>query len=313
METEAAPRGLEGVFEKRICEYKARNRPEDLAAYLQDILAGPDYPGLPVEFKAKLSNERGWALLQLERVAEARHSYEQSLQIDPGNVTARYNLANLDMHANDLVRAMHRYGDLLADVPDHAGALYNKALCHVLREEVDLAGPLFERVTRIEPDYLGAQFWLGECRLRRNMYAEALESFQKVLALDGGHTEARRGAAICCLKTGAYREAVGQCEALLEDTGPELTALRIKGDAHLALGEVEEGVRCHLDMAFIEFDAREFLINRARQLSEENPGIAGYYCQRILEHFPDFEPALKPFLGQADNAPLYLTETGLSV
>lgn len=279
----------------RILEFKSQRRYESLVSYLEGLLDRPESERIPAFLKVKLYNELGFALLQLDRMDDAKLKYKRSLSIDPKNGTARFNLANMALYVNQFTEAIGLYESLLADEPDHAGALYNMALCNALTGDVERALPVFVRVAEIDPGGMGAHYWAGECLLYGRRYSEALPHFRKALLIDSEHPESRRGAAICFLETGEYRQAIEMCETLLMDSGPELTALRVKGDAHIALGDVENGVRCHLDMAFIDFDAREFLINRAAELAAEQPDKADYYRRRILDHFPDFEPALKGF------------------
>ena len=74
--------------------------------------------------------------------------------------------------------------------------------------------------------------------------------------------------------------------------GPSILSLRIKGDALLALDRIDDAVLCHLDMAHIDIDSRDFLVSRIKKMAAEEPGKMNQYRSSMLERCPDFEPIL---------------------
>lgn len=280
----------EEQLELQIVRLKSGERSEKLILFLQERLEDEDQ--VCVASRSKLFNEFGLALLRQEDITAAADFFEQALAASPENSNSRYNLANMRLQLNDFDTALAGYCQVLRQHPDHVGALYNSALCYVLQGDRETALPLFVRVTELEPDYAGAQFWAGECLLGSGLVKEALPYFGQAAALNPGHLEAVIGLAIAQYEASQFTQALATCDRLLTHFAPSLLALRIRGDSLLALDRTEEAALCHLEMAYFDFDAREFLVARAQRLAIEDSRKARHYTRMIVLHFPDLEASL---------------------
>ena len=129
-------------------------------------------------------------------------------------------------------------------------------------------------------------------------YGVALDYFARAVTLDPHHPGSARGLAICQLKNGNPRAALETCQGLLMATGPEPTALKIMGDAQLAMDCPREAALCHLDMVSLDPEASSFVISRARELLKEAPESAAPYAQRIIQDLPELEAGLKGVWGR---------------
>lgn len=284
--------GAEEALESAIGQFKQGGDFAGLVTFLRERVEALTRAGDAPVLLARLNNELGVSLLELEELEEALKCLDRAEALDPENLNAAYNRANFSLYHKDLEDALARYGRILKKNDGHVGATYNAGLCHALGGRVREALPLFERVTALEPGYAGAHFWAGECLLDQGKPADALGYFRGAAALNPDHPESVRGLAICLFHGGAFEEAMGHCDDLLARSGPELMALRVKGDCLLALNRPGEAAGCHIDMAAIDFDAREYVMNRARFLGEAEPEKAPAYIQCVLAHFPEFEPSL---------------------
>jgi len=284
----------EDTLEEAIGELKRTESPESLRAFLEERIEEIPHTKGHAHLLARLHNELGLFWLQKEKMGKARMHLDTAVSLDPENLKAAYNRGNISLYEEEFEAALGRYENILEKEPDHGGATYNAALCHALTGRVAEALPLFERAVVLCPDYAGAHFWAGECLLHLEKPDVALPYFHKASALNPDHPESSRGLAICLFHAGRHEEAIYLCEHMLEAFGPELTALRVKGDALLALGNPVKAAQSHIDMALIDFDAREFLVNRARCLMETEPDKAPPYIRCVLDHFPDFKSALDP-------------------
>lgn len=282
----------EAALGKAIGEFKQKQDFRGLSGFLGAQVKEITRAQGPSTLLSRLNNELALSLLEQEEVARAKEYLDKAVALDPENRNAAYNRANISFYMKDFKDALERYGSLLNKAPRHVGATYNAALCHALSGRVSEALPLFKRVMELEPGYAGAHFWAGECLLDSGKPEEALACFREAAELNPDHPESVRGLAICLFHAGEFEAALSLCDGLLDRTGPELTALRVKGDALLALGRPVEAARCHIHMAVIDFDAREFLVHRAKFLMEKEPEKAAAYIEHVLEHFPEFAGSL---------------------
>ena len=147
----------------------------------------------------------------------ARESYSRSLQINPGYVDARVNLANLLAEVNDLEAAELHYAKALEEAPDHLNARNNfgnllksqsrfeeaeqqflKALAlspdqfviinnlgviYSAQDRVVEAEARFERAIELAPDYAEARLNLGQLLARLARWEQAEQQFKSVLSL----------------------------------------------------------------------------------------------------------------------------------
>jgi tetratricopeptide (TPR) repeat protein len=291
IETGRGP-GPERALEITIGQFKQGGDFAGLVTFLRERVAEITRAGDAPDLLSRLNNELGVSLLELEEFPEAVICLDKAEVLDPENLNAAYNRANFSLYHKDLEDALVRYGRILKKNGSHVGATYNAALCHALRGRVKEALPLFERVTTLEPGYAGAHFWAGECLLDQGKPGDALIYFRAAATLNPDHPESVRGLAICLFHGGEFEEAMGRCDDMLARSGPELMALRVKGDCLLALNRPGEAAECHIHMAAIDFDAREYVMNRARFLAEAEPEKAHAYIKLVLTHFPEFEPSL---------------------
>ena len=294
--------GVEEALGRPISQLKKNGDYKGLMVFLQEQLEKILSAAGETDLLSKLNNELGLAHLELEELEEAATYMDRAVELDPENINAAYNRANLSLYHKDLEDALHRYGLILADRENHVGATYNSALCHALSGRVPEALPLFKQVVTLEPEYAGAHFWAGECLLDQGKSGEALAYFKGAAELNPGHPESIRGLAICLFHSGAYEKAIDNCDKLLTQSGPELMALRVKGDCLLAMNNPKEAAECHIHMAQIDFDAREFVSNRAKFLAQAEPEKAPAYIDAVLKHIPEFKPTLGNLMG-APTAP----------
>lgn len=284
----------EQAIEEAISTLKAKESVEALQQFLEDrILELTEKDGAST-LLARLHNELGLTLLYGEEMENAQAHLDKAMALNPDNINAAYNRGNISFYLKEFEKALEIYALVLKKAPDHTGATYNAALCHALTGQVTEALPLFQKVVVLSPDYTGAHFWAGECLLHQGAPETALPFFRRASELNPDHSDSCRGLAICLFHAGQHEEAIALCETMLKTFGPELTALRIKGDALLAINKPTEAAQSHVDMALIDFDAQEFLLNRSTYLLKKDPEMAQPYIQCVLHHFPDFKRTLDP-------------------
>jgi len=268
---------------ERIRYLKERNEYGTLADFLIGVLAAG---GLSPKLQGKAYNELGLAHLQLEAVDEAEKAFISATEFDANNMNAPFNRANLALYAQQYPHALAQYLLIVEKKADHAGAHHHAGLCHAMMGQPDMALPFFEKSAALDSDAMGPHYWAGETLLHASEYEKAFPYFRHAFELMPKHPESRRGLAICLYKQEKYSESIAHCDTLIEE-GPDCLALRLKGDALLALKETTQGALCHIAMASLDFDAHDYLITRVGELAKHDPEQAQQYADIVQSHFPE--------------------------
>lgn len=125
------------------------------------------------------------ALQQLDagNDAKARATFENVLELDPGNVYAHYNLGLLAQDAGDDALAIKQYDAALKTDPDFTSALYNKGI--VLEgDDLEAAVDLYRRALAVDSDLAAAHMRLGFALLHLGETEEAEEHLSTGVELD---------------------------------------------------------------------------------------------------------------------------------
>ncbi|MEF2145101.1 MAG: tetratricopeptide repeat protein [Desulfovibrionaceae bacterium] len=290
----------EASLKERICELKDRQEFRALADYLISVLSsGRLLPRLRV----KAYNELGVSHLQLDEPGEAEKAFLSAIDFDPKAVNPRFNLANLALYARKYEAALEQYREVLALDPNHVGARYHSGLCLAMTDRPDEALPCFEASAKAAPDAMGPHFWAGEVLLAGEGFEFALPYFLKAIEISPDHRESRRGVAICLFELGDYEQCIEQCDMLIiSGGGAEYLAFQIKGDALVEMGEIEAAAFCHLELADMDFDARDYLVMRARELAKQHPEHVARYVGVIVNTIPELERAFSGIVPASEQA-----------
>ena len=106
----------------------------------------------------------GLALKQDHRYSEAEQAYKQALQLQPNDPDILYNLANCCREGGNLEQAAAGYEQLLIQDPEHQEALNNFAyLCHC-QHDYERAEQLYQQLLVLQPKHPGALHMLAAIR-----------------------------------------------------------------------------------------------------------------------------------------------------
>ena len=282
---------------KKICQFKDHEEFEELVDYLVAAIASGS---MSCALQAKAYNELGLAHLQLDNPLEAEKSFISAIERSPQSVNPRFNKANLALYAQRFSTALEQYLELLEIAPEHVGAHYHAGLCFAMQEQTTEALEHFLFSVKREPNSMGPNFWTAELLLASKQFDEALQYFMKAAEIMPDHRESQRGIAICHFELEQYTECIAQCDLLiLSGSGVEYLAHKLKGDALIQVGEVAEAAANHLELAFMDFDAREFLIMRAKELAQTHPEFVEEYTAVLRCGIPEMESAFDDLLGDS--------------
>jgi len=268
---------------ERIRYFKEHNEYTALVDFLVSILSSG---GIPPKLQAKAYNELGLANLQLEAVDEAEKAFISAMACDVSNMNAFFNKANLALYTQQYQSALAQYLIIIQKAPNHAGAHHHAGLCHAMIGKPDEALPFFEKAASIDADAMGPHYWAGETLLHASEFEKAFPYFSRALEIMPEHSESRCGVAICLYKQGKYAESIVHCNMLIAN-GADNLALRLKGDALLALNETTQAAQCHINMAMLDSEAQNYLVIRAQELAKHNPNQAQEYATIIQKYIPE--------------------------
>ncbi len=253
-----------------------------LAAAMQ---IDPDYPTLPLR--------RGEALLNLNRLSEARTAFEQAVETPGLGPAALYGLAQIDLLERDWAGAAAKYSEVLALQADADAAQYplgqalvrlgrpDEARAHLARRGVnkpDYPDRLVEEMRSLQT---GASFHFEEAltAVERRDYSAAATAFAAGLAKEPGNARARTSYARALWLSGRQDEAEIELQRAAAD-GPEETLprflLAVVQDAAGEPASATAGYRAVLAVDPTHQGALSFLANLALR--------QGDYTQ-AAEHF----------------------------
>lgn len=115
--------------------------------------------------------------------AAARATFENVLDLDPGNVYAHYNLGLMAQDAGDDALATKEYDAALKTDPRFTSALYNKGIL-LETSDLDAAVDLYRQALEINPDLAAAHMRLGFALLHLGKTDEAEEHLTTGVKLD---------------------------------------------------------------------------------------------------------------------------------
>lgn len=279
----------ENSLRDKICSLKDQREYRSLAEYLIGALASGRVPS---NLHTKAYNELGLAHLQLDEALEAEKAFIAAIEHDPEAINPRFNLGNIALYAQKYTQGLDLFREILEKKPEHIGARFHAGLCLAMSDKPDEALPYFLYSASAAPEAMGPNFWSGETLLSKKRFEDALPYFRKAAEITPDHRESQRGIAICLFETWQFEECIDQCDALiLSGKGSEYLAFQIKGDALIEIGEIESAALCHLQLADMDFDARDFLVMRAKELTKQYPNDVSRYINTVLDVIPELKRA----------------------
>jgi tetratricopeptide (TPR) repeat protein len=127
---------------------------------------------------------------------EALDHLQRAVELDPGNESARYDLATELFGADRHEEAIRQFRLALAAMPDAAAAFNALGVGLVSKGMPAAAVDQFREAIRLRPGYVEAHNNLGTALAFQGKKSEALEQFRQALALQPDYPDARRNLAI---------------------------------------------------------------------------------------------------------------------
>ncbi len=223
----------------------------------------------------------------------ARKRLLSILELDAGNPSTLFALAQLETDSGNIAAAIERYRELLQFSPEHTAGQYNLGLLLLKKKRWREAREQFDKVIEFEPGNITAFFNRGRANYRLKEYQSALADYQQALALEKGkYPEAllNMGLVYVALKNfDAAKKSYQQALKLREDYPSawyNLGMLHLRQDqTDEALDAFKQAVRIREDYARAWFNLG-LLYSRKDQNDES---IAAYETALKIE--PDYAKA----------------------
>ena len=226
---------------------------------------------------------RGIALYQLKRFADALADYDRAIALRPDHADALVNRGNalgrLQRH-EDALASYHR---ALALHPGHAQALVGRgATLHDLRQ-YDEALKSYDRALALRPDHVETLVNRGVTLHEQKQPGEALNSFDRALALEPNNVEAltNRGVALHDLER--YGEALASHARALAVRPDHAAALSNRGVTLHRLGRPDEALASYDRALAFRPDYADALVNR---------GVTLHGLKRFEEALASYDRAI---------------------
>jgi len=167
--------------------------------------------------------------MSVENWPMAIASLKQALQVDPGLVQARLDLAGIYMRSDidSLDRAQVIYEEILASDANNSDALAGIGQVLLARDNAPEAKDYFDRAIAANPDNASAYVGLATAYTSMGMVDEAVASFESAVAQNPQNLQARYALGLLYMQLGDNEAAIPNIESVLA-SNPSFTNLRLK-------------------------------------------------------------------------------------
>ena len=243
--------------------------------------------------------ERGMALHQQGRLADAERLYREVLQQQPNHFGAWHLLGVIAVQTRHTEQAVELIGKAIALKPDYAEAHYNRglALMHLKRSGEALAS--YDTAIALKPDFAEAHCNRGNVLGDLKRSEEALASYDQAIALKPDYAEAHYNRGLALMQLKRPEEALASCDKAIALKPDYAEAHCNRGNALRDLKRFEEALASHDKAIALKPELAEAWFGR---------GIVFHYLKRYDDAFHAYDKALtlRPDLTGAEGLQLYI-------
>ena len=239
--------------------------------------------------QAAYHNNLAGAYRALNRVAEARASYQRAMQLDPTYAAAHYNLGLLLQGAGELAAAQQHFEQATRLQPNWAEAHNNLGRSLQDQRKLTEAEAAYRSAIRCRVDFAEALNNLGSVLVALGRFAAAIEPLDEAGRLRPDLAQCRynlgnayQGLGQHSEAADSFREAVRIAPEFLAPRCNLAALLQEQGDLAAAAAQYREALRLKPDYV-------EVLSNFAKLLHDQGKWDESLeYYTRAIEHRPDF-------------------------
>src|SRR5215469_9261339 len=184
--------------------------------------------------------------------------FEQVIKIDPRNLPAHLNRANINIAAGKFKTADEDLDPILKAVPNNFMANYLRALGLAKQQQYAAADRIFDRISPAFPRFWSGYYLQGAVKMALGQFAQAESILAKYLSHSPDDQRALRLMANAALQQRAPSRAIEYLKPLADKAATDAATLSVLGNAYMADGKQE--------LALEHFE-------KAAALDPENPTI----------------------------------------
>lgn len=238
-------------------------------------------------------NDQALAMLNEQRLTEAKFLYENICQNDPLDAESWFMLGIVHAQLKAFDKAETCFMRSAAVAPERAAIHYNLGKARESQEKFDLALQSYQEALRIEPRFAAAYNNIGTLYQYRGMDSEAATSFREALRLDPSLFEAHFNLGNIYRHQGKLDEAMASYKHALNLKQDSSDVRRNIGHVLYRLGRLEEAAdsyRLALQSKPDDAQANNGLGNALRDIGKLEEANASF--RKALQIKPDFAEAL---------------------
>ena len=203
---------------------------------------------------------------RLNDAASARGAYERAIEADPGYANPHKSLGDLHRAGRNHTAAAAAYRQAIAVDPDYAAAYVGLAQVHIATSDLDKALPMLQKAVQVDPQFAESYLLLGNVLIRLGRSGEAVQYLRKAVSFTPKNPEAHYRLGEAYLAGGDHARAIAAANAALElrrDFHPVQVLL---GDAHAKAGQVDQAVSWYTQ-AMKDSRFRDYCHHRIEELT----------------------------------------------
>lgn len=189
-----------------------------------------------------IQNLKGFSLVGLGRIEEARKVFTSILAKYPNDTEARFGLAELDIFDGKISGAESFYLDALKRQPENRKALLSLALVSYELGKIEISKQYINQALKYHSDNPEVHYFAGYILAREGSWEAAETRINSAIQLDPNYDEAYSLLASVLYSTMRYQEVIDICEFRLNRNRKLASAWYLRGLALSKLNRIEEAI-----------------------------------------------------------------------
>ncbi|MBR6215978.1 MAG: tetratricopeptide repeat protein, partial [Spirochaetaceae bacterium] len=210
-----------------------------------------------------IDNLKGFALIGLARLDEARAVFDKVLTRYPNDTDARFGLAELDIFIGKISGAESYYLDALKRQPESRKALLSLALVSYELGKTKAAKEYINQALKYHSDNPEVHYFAAYILAREGSWIEAEGRVRAAIQLKPGYDEAYSLLASILYSTMRYQSVVDICEYRISRDRKSTSAWYLKGLALTRLNRIEEAIATY--QSGLEIDPEDEIMRTAME------------------------------------------------
>ncbi len=190
--------------------------------------------------RVAIPNLKGFSLIGLGRLEEARTVFLEILTTQPNNIDARFGLAQLDLYNGKFTGAENYFLDALKRESSNKKALLSLALIADENGQTQKAQNYIKQAIRYHNDRADVYYYAGYLSAKANELKEAETYIRTAIRVNPQYAQAYKLLADILFVDMRYSETIAVCDHIISQERDSPDAWYIKGLANAKLGNINQ-------------------------------------------------------------------------